>query len=258
MRPAFAQSDGLSIAFWRSGAGRPLVLVHGWGADTRTNWVETGWIQALEPRRTLIAIDIRGHGRSDKPHAREHYGYDAMSRDVLAVMDALELETCDFMGYSMGAFMGAWLLGHHPERFTAMVLGGIGNESAASAAQGARIARILREPELAASDRSAAGVLAFVASVPDADTEALACSAEQMWPEGYPLVLAGSGVSNARFPVLIVNGEHDHPYVDTADAFAQVLPDARHVVIPETDHLTTVWSEAFKQAVLGFLVSAGP
>ena len=136
----FAESDSLKIWFSHTGVGRPLVLVHGWGADSRTNWIETGWTQALEAIRALILIDVRGHGRSSKPQVPVLYSYAAMSRDVLAVLDALEIDTCDFMGYSMGAFMGAWLLGHHPERFTSMVLGGIGNESEASAAQGAVIA----------------------------------------------------------------------------------------------------------------------
>lgn len=253
--PEFTQSEGLQIFFQRFGSGRPLVLVHGWGADVRTNWVDTGWIAALESQRAVIAIDVRGHGRSSKPHARDRYSYGAMSNDVLAVMDALNIETCDFMGYSMGAFMGAWLLGHHPQRFTAMVLGGIGNESQASAAQGAHIARILREPRASAAEGVAGRVWAFVESTPNNDPEALACSAEQMWPEGHPLELAGPGISKARFPVLIVNGADDHPYVDSADALAEALPSANHVMIPGTDHLTTVSSEGFKRTVLEFLAA---
>jgi pimeloyl-ACP methyl ester carboxylesterase len=58
--------------------------------------------------------------------------YAAMSHDVLIVMDVLKITKADFMGYSMGAY----LLGHHPERFTSRVLGGIGNETELSAAQG--------------------------------------------------------------------------------------------------------------------------
>lgn len=66
-------------------------------------------------------------------------------------------------------------------------------------------------------------MLAFVESIPSRDLEALACSAEQMWAEGYALEDAGRGVATARFPVLVVNGENDHPYVDSADAFVQAL-----------------------------------
>lgn len=254
----FVESDGLQIFFRTFGAGRPLVLAHGWGADTGTNWIDTGWVDLLRSRRTLIGIDLRGHGRSDKPHACEPYGYGAMAGDVLAVMRGLAIDGCDFLGYSMGAFIGAYLLGHHPERFHAMVLGGIGDESEASAAQGEVIARALRESDRrSVRDPIGRGVRRFVDANPGNDLEALACSAQQMWPEGYPLELAGSGLREARLPVLIVNGEDDHPYVDSADTFADALPNARHLRIPKADHMTAVASETFKQAVVAFLEGDG-
>jgi pimeloyl-ACP methyl ester carboxylesterase len=64
----FVESGDLQIFFGTSGTGRPVVLVHGWGADIETNWAAPGWIETLEPHHTLIAIDVRGHGRSSKPH----------------------------------------------------------------------------------------------------------------------------------------------------------------------------------------------
>ena len=76
-----------------------------------------------------------------------------------------------------------------------------------------------------------------------------------MWPEGFALDLAGSGLSKARFPVLIVNGANDHSCVDSADAFAGALPDGRHVVIPGADHMSTISSESFKRAVVEFFAA---
>lgn len=137
-------SDGLQIHYRRSGQGAPILLVHGWGSDLYSNWLATDWIQRLETIRTVVAIDVRGHGKSDKPHELAPYSYAAMSGDVLAVMDALDIGKADFLGYSKGAFMGAYLLGHHGDRFTSMVLGGIGDETEDSAAQGKVIAQALR------------------------------------------------------------------------------------------------------------------
>ncbi len=247
----FAEADGLRLFFRTFGAGPPLMLVHGWGSDGAGNWMATGWVDALSSLRTLIVLDVRGHGRSDKPHRRALYSYGAMSRDVLAVMDQLEIDRCDYLGYSMGAFMGAYLLGHQPGRFHAMALGGIGDETAESAAQGAAIAQALRAPDRTATGYAAA-VHAFVAGTPGHDLEALACSAEQMWPEGYALAVAGEGVSRAELPVLVINGSEDHPYVDSADAFAAALPNARHERIPGLDHLSAVTSERFRQTVVDF------
>jgi pimeloyl-ACP methyl ester carboxylesterase len=250
----FIESKGLQIYFKRFGAGQPMILVHGWGADTRSNWVDSGWIEVLETHRMVISIDIRGHGKSDKPHALPPYSYAAMSQDVLAVMEAHGIEEADFMGYSMGSFIGAYLLGHHPERFTSMILGGIGDETESSAAQGGAIAQALRAPDLASiSDAAGKRIRAFVESNPGNDLESLAYSALKMWPEGYPLKIAGSNIAQAQFPVLIVNGENDHPYVDSADQLAAALPNARHLRITGTDHLTTVSDERFKKAVVEFL-----
>ena len=233
-----------------------MVLVHGWGADARSNWIDTGWVDALQPYRRLVAIDVRGHGHSDKPLALEPYSYAAMSRDVIAVMNALAIEAADFIGYSMGAFMGASLLGSHPGRFRSMVLGGIGDETDTSIAQSLVIARALRAPDASQVDNAAGrAVRRFVESNPTSDLESLACSALRMWPEGYPLDLAGSGIARAVLPVLIVNGEDDHPYVDSADRLADALPNARHLVVPGTDHLTTVTDNRFKRAVIDFLSS---
>jgi len=133
-RSGYIESDGLQIYYQQVGEGPPLMLVHGWGTDAQSNWVDTGWVKVLEELRTVVSIDVRGHGRSDKPYALEPYSYAAMSRDVLNVMDALNISKTDFMGYSMGSFMGAYLLGHYPHRFTVMVLGRIGDETESSAA----------------------------------------------------------------------------------------------------------------------------
>ena len=252
----FVESDGLEIFFQRFGEGEPLILVHGWGSDSQANWIDTGWVDALSEIRQVIAIDVRGHGKSEKPLALEPYSYAAMSTDVLAVLDALGIETCDFMGYSMGSFMGAHLLAHSPERFTSMILGGIGDETEESAAQGVAIARALRAASLEEiEDERGRAVRRFVEANPRNDLLSLAFSAEQMWPEGYPLEVAGPNIATAEFPVLVVNGDDDHPYVESADRFVSALPNGRHVRLPGVDHLTAVTDQRFKALVVEFLES---
>ncbi len=255
-RSGFIESDGLQIYFEQVGEGSPMMLVHGWGADAQSNWVDTGWVNILKKLRTVISIDVRGHGRSDKPYALAPYSYAAMSRDVLNVMDTLNIGKADYMGYSMGSFMGAYLLGHHPHRFESMVLGGIGDETESSAAQGEVIARALRATNAASIDNPVGqGVRRFVEANPNNDLESLAYSALRMWPEGYPLQIAGEKIAQADLPVLIVNGDKDHPYVDSADKLASALPNARHVTLPDADHLSAVTRKEFKQIVIDFLQS---
>lgn len=247
-------SDGLKIYYEVYGDGRPIVLVHGWGSSIRGNWIDTGWVATLAPHRQVIALDVRGHGRSDKPHAQRLYSYRVMANDVLAVMDHLKLERADYLGYSMGACMGAYLLGHHSDRFSSMILGGIGDETPESASACEAIAAALRAKD-AAEIKSPLGLLyrSYATSDPNNDLEALAASALQMWPEGYPIQLGGAGLKKTTLPVLIVNGANDHPYVESDEKLAAVIRNARLVRIPDADHLTVVPRREFQDAVVEFL-----
>ncbi len=250
-----AQSGDLRIHYEVHGQGRPLVLVHGWAASIRTNWEMTGWLDELGAVRQVIAIDIRGHGDSDKPHDMAAYGYAAVSEDVIAVMDHLGVERADYVGYSLGAFVGASLMGHHPERFTSFVLIGIGDEDAASLALAPRIADALRAPTPEdISDPEALGYRTLVDLDPRNDREALALAALEMWPQGYPLELGGPALADVGVPVLIVNGADD-PYAATDQAFVAAVPGAELVEIPDSDHLGVLVHPGFKEAVVGFLES---
>lgn len=253
----FVDSDGLKIHYETFGTGAPIVLAHGWGSSLRGNWVDTGWVESLRTTRRVVALDIRGHGDSDKPHVQEVYGYAAMSRDVLAVMDHLGIARADFLGYSMGSFMGAWLLGHAQDRFTSMILGGIGNETDESLAVLPTIVAALRanDPEQV-KDPVGRAYRAYASSDARNDLEALALAALEMWPEGFPRKLGGPRLADAQIPVLVVNGADDHPYIDTASEFVDAVPRAQLTVIPGRDHLSTIGDERFKDAALQFL--AGP
>lgn len=250
-------ADGLEIHYGVAGSGPPMVLVHGWGSDARGNWVETGWVDTLAPLRRVIALDVRGHGASAKPVASERYSYSAMARDVLNLLDALGIERADFLGYSMGAFMGAWLLGHHPERFRTMVLGGVGAETQASIAAMHPIAAALRAPAAVdVTDPIGRAVRAFVDANPRIDAtgrEALALSALRMWPEGDALALAGPTLGSVQVPVLAVVGSEDVPYAGTVGPFVDAIPRGRLCALPGADHLSAVPMAAFKDAVLEFL-----
>jgi pimeloyl-ACP methyl ester carboxylesterase len=245
------------IHYEQFGEGHPIVLVHGWGADAKRNWIDTGWIAALERVRRVIMLDCRGHGRSEKPLTQHSYGYRAMSEDVLQVMDDLAVPEADLFGYSMGAFIAVALLGHHRERFTSVVMGGIGDENERSEAACFVIAEALRthDPALIV-DPLGRAYRAFVDADPTSDREALAIAALQMWPEGHPLDLGGDGLREVDVPVLIVNGADDHPYVDSAHRLAAAVPGAKLVTIPGADHLSVVTDERFKTEVLGFLSTA--
>src|SRR5690348_7696309 len=77
------QSTGLRLAYEVDGEGAPIVLVHGFASSRVTNWKSTSWYRALtEAGRQVIAMDVRGHGESDKPHDPAAYDEGELERDV--------------------------------------------------------------------------------------------------------------------------------------------------------------------------------
>jgi pimeloyl-ACP methyl ester carboxylesterase len=104
--------DGARIGWSSYGAGHPVVLLHG-GLGHRGNW---GYqVPALvQAGYRAILIDSRGHGRSTRD-ARP-YSYDLMAADVLAVLDALQVERAAFVGWSDGACTALILGRRAPQR----------------------------------------------------------------------------------------------------------------------------------------------
>ena len=109
MKTHFATSlDSTRIAFDVSGAGTPILLLHG-GGGSRTDWHEGGYVARLQDEFTVIAVDLRGHGESDKPANAAFYTTEKMGQDLLAVADVCEMERFILCGYSFGGNVGRYL-----------------------------------------------------------------------------------------------------------------------------------------------------
>src|SRR3954466_9453706 len=94
----FTTHDGVELAYEdRGGNGFPLVMLHGWG---QTQAMFRHQLSDLAPDHRIVTLDMRGHGRSAKPH----FGYRIarFSRDVYELLEHLGLERFDALGWSMG------------------------------------------------------------------------------------------------------------------------------------------------------------
>lgn len=91
------ESHAGNIYYEDIGEGPPLVLVHGWSAN-RTFWEPQ--ISAFAASHRIIAVDLRGHGLSDKP--ARGYAFDDHCADLKRVMEALRVEDATLVGWSTG------------------------------------------------------------------------------------------------------------------------------------------------------------
>src|ERR1700678_1587268 len=124
-------SGGLQLAYDdiqpAGGAAGTVVLVHGFATSRAENWRRLGWYGAFERKNyRVVALDLRGHGESDKPHDPAAYGLPALTADVVGLIDHLSLGRVTLMGYSMGARLALQIALEHGDRLDRLILGGVG------------------------------------------------------------------------------------------------------------------------------------
>ena len=270
---AFFDSDGVKIRYLDEGKGEAVVLIHGFTGSAEM-WRKTPplncavWDELVKHHR-VIALDCRGHGKSDKPHDTKQYGRQHVA-DVVRLLDHLKIKKAHVVGYSMGATIAGRLLVQHPERLLSVVFGG-----------GAPLCEpskeLVRLTELTAKSlEEGKGFVPVILALPTppgkpkatpeaakAISEALlgkqdqkalgACIRGQLDLEVTPHQLKKN-----KLPVLVVYGSKEGEGNEAiAKAFQHVaeLMGAKVQVIEGSDHITTIARPELAEAIRAFLAN---
>jgi len=242
--------DGVRIALHELGDpdGAPVLLIHGFSSNAKRNWIDTRWGDALAERGLRgIAMDLRGHGESDRPSAG--YTVPHFLDDVDAVLEQLALpEAPGAVGYSMGARLLWRHAGTRPHAFRALVLGGLpaGDPFQRFDVDLARNA--LRDE--AEPGETEAFVVELAGVFPEHDPETLVTLAGEVSrtlfdPEAAPPAM----------PTLLMTGDKDRRAADTQELLP-LLPDGRFEPIPGRNHMNAPTSGTFRRRAAEFLASA--
>ncbi len=246
----FTDSSGVRVYYEVTGEGPPVVLVHGWSASYRTNWEAFGWLDVLKPAHRLLLVDLRGHGKSGKPHRRADYTLPLFASDVIAAMDHAGFRRMSVFGYSTGAQVATQLLLDYPERFGAGVLSGIGTEF--HFGWGRRFDQEDGQPRRLIDwfpPRRIGGFVSWVTS----DPLALGVAFLSLYGRRPPPVPV-ERLGEIRVPVLTVVGTRDGFCRSNRD-LAQRIPHCQRVTISGRNHVTTLGDRRFKAVVMEFLGS---
>ncbi|WP_407050582.1 alpha/beta fold hydrolase [Methyloraptor flagellatus] len=244
-------SDGYRIAYLDEGPreGEPIVLVHGFGSNADVNWVYTGWVDLLvKDGRRVVAIDNRGHGRSEGRYDPALYNSKTfMAEDVRRLMDHLGIARADIMGYSMGAWISAHFAIAHPIRARSVIFGGLAMAMVNGLAGQETIAKGLEADSDDAVTSPKARAYRQFGKQTKSDLKALAACMR-----GSRQPVAEADIGRLDMPVLIAVGTKDD-VAGSPEELAALIPHAEILPIPDRDHMVAVGDKVYKQGVLAFL-----
>ncbi len=267
-------SNGVKIRYVTEGKGEPVVLIHGWmgdssmwGGDLSGNTKLKG-VDGFQ----LIALDCRGHGKSDKPHDPGKYGPE-MAADVVRLLDHLKIEKAHLVGYSSGAFIAGKVAATHPERVLSVVYGG---QAPLVTGTGAKSSSGTSEVEVfAKAVDEGKGLGSYILAVtppgrPKPTLEQANAIAKWLYDGKDVKAFAAAGrgfknqeltreqLSKCKAPILFVHGGNESDLVKSRVAAVRKLLGRGEVKVVEGgDHVTTLAKPEFAAAVLEFLRSGG-
>lgn len=246
-RHHFDSFDGQPIVWREIGAGRPVVLLHGFFSDAVTNWIRYGHADAVAARGfRVIMPDLRAHGDSAKPHDASAYPPDVLAQDGLALLRHLELDDFDLGGYSLGARTTVRMLalGAVPRR---AVISGMGYEGVTDTTRrGTFFRRVLTEggsfergsPEWMAE--------AFL-KTSGGDAKALVHILDSF------VDTTDAELARMTIPALVLCGGDDQDN-GSAQALAAKLPSGEYRAVPG-NHMSAVLKPDLGTAIADFLAA---
>jgi len=211
-----ARCDDIDVAWFEAGRGDPLILIHGLADDHRA-WRRT--VPDLMLRRRVVLYDLRGHGETSL--GTPDCTLRQLGSDLVALMDALDLERADIAGFSLGGTIAMRAAVDRPERIRNLVLVATSSRVGKTAAEWyrERVAMVERgDPRLRATLDGDTGDV-YAQSPQELDDGLLIRRQSTSDPRGYGNACAAMAALNAApldpelvriaAPTLIVASDRD-------------------------------------------------
>ncbi|WP_238364981.1 alpha/beta fold hydrolase [Mesobacterium pallidum] len=243
--------NGLSVGLSDTGAGAPVLFLHGLGQD-RGLW--DGVTGALPEGLRCLAPDLRGHGATDAP--APPYAMGALVRDAESLLDTLGLKDAVVVGHGLGGMVAMALAVKRLDLVRGLVL-------SATAPKLSTPARWARHAETVAQG----GIGAIAAETvtawfnrPGPLAQLWSARLKAMSPDGYlggVSAISGTDLytpaSGLRLSTLVISGRDDRAIPpDLSGELATLIPGATLTLIPRAGHMAPVeaatdWAEALTE-----------
>ncbi len=236
----FSSFEKTKIYYEVHGDGFPVLLVHGFIVNSNS-WKHTALFDSLLANNfKVILVDLRGNGKSDKPHTDKAYENDAEAKDIMLLLKHLHIKNYYAVGYSRGSIITARLLALD-KNLQRAVMGGMG----ADFTNPNWPRRIMFYHALAAD--TVAELHSMVQYVQKSGLDQQALALLQKYQPSTPKEV----LQKIKTPVLVIHGTED---VDngSADELASLFPNAEKALCPG-DHNHAAATPEFASAVINFL-----
>ncbi len=243
-------SDGIQLAWRELGEGRPVILLHGLFSDAQMNWIKFGHAEriAVEGFRVIMP-DHRAHGLSGKPHEHVHYPQLVLVRDLVELIEHLDIADFDLGGFSLGArtVIEAVIGGVRPRR---AILSGTGLDVLTNWDRRSKFYTdaIDRFDLVSRGDPHWFAVQFMKTMTVDREAARLLLGTMRDREDKHGLIDAFT------MPTLVLCGSEDQDN-GSAPELASILPHGEYVEVPGT-HMSSVTKPEFGSEIARFLVSA--
>ena len=245
-----ANLDTANIVYTDEGGGDPVLLIHGFASNAKTNWTGPGWVQLLvDSGYRVIAMDNRGHGGSQKFYEEAAYSLENMASDAANLLTFLNISKANVMGYSLGARIASTLAFQSPELVDKLILAGNGYNMIEGAFDSSEIHNGLAANTVEDVKTKIGIEFRTFAEATGSDLKALAACI--MGGRSY---IPKSLFESLKPETMVIVGTQDTVAVD-GEKFASIIPNGHFKPIPKRNHMNAVGDKVYKQAVLEFLAN---
>ena len=272
--PHITARDGTRLYYEEAGSGSPVIFIHEYAGDYRTWEMQ---MRFFSRAHRCITYSQRGYPPSDVPSVSAKYSQDIARDDVVAIMDALEVDKAHVVGHSMGAYTALHVGIRVPARCISVVAAGCGWGSTPDAKKREEMKALAAETGKMFVEEGIASAAAKYADAPmrqaqkNKDPRGYAEFARMLSEhsaEGHAQIMFNlqlkrptlwemeTALKKFAVPLLIIVGDEDEPCIDGSVFLKRTVPTAGLLMIPRTGHNVPTEEPAAFNAALADLFAA--
>lgn len=253
----YVEANGLKMFYIEKGEGHPLIFLHGGIGTAEFNWSKQ--IEFFSNHFRVIAVDSRGHGRTNNP--TEEFSYKLMAEDIVDLIQVLNLEKPFVCGWSDGGQIVLEIGINYTDLSKALVVGGVLSVITDHYISGMKHWGI-EGPGKIDFEKFRDVVPQFADALPEMHSavygseywKKLLGDISHMWlnPSSFP----GKLIEQISTPTLIIAGDRDEAIsVDECVKMYKQIPNAELAIIPNATHdIYETKLDLFNNVVLEFLM----